>query len=401
MSEGTNSLPRIAWISPLPPQRSGVANYSYRLIQDLKSHFDIHLYHDNGPPAAELREEFDVYPLAEFANRHHHYDEAIYHLGNHVGFHRNIYELAWNFPGTTVLHDYNIAGFMNDAFNSQSSESLYKQALLEGYGDAGREELARLAEGRLPDEVKFPMSHAVVNRSRKVVVHHRWVKNQFINNEHIEVIPHRAQLDYRPTGEAIQSFKNRYGVKDDQLVVTCLGFINPNKLPKLQISVARRLIDEGYPLQMVFAGEPSPDLNELVSQTKSGRYDKNILFTGYLDERDYFSAILASDVIINLRNPSKGEGSLTLMQALAAAKPAIISDVNQYKEFPDKVCWKLAHDENEAQVLYAYLSRLLSDKHLRAAVSENCAAFVSGVLGGKRILERWRQIILAKSVTLP
>mgnify|MGYP003290868701 CR=1 FL=1 len=64
-----------------------------------------------------------------------------------------------------------------------------------------------------------------------------------------------------------------------------------------------------------------------------------------------------------------GEASGTLMHALAAARPTIVSDLNQYREFPDKVCWKLAHGENQAEELYAYLSALLSDRYLRAAIS--------------------------------
>jgi glycosyltransferase involved in cell wall biosynthesis len=164
-------------------------------------------------------------------------------------------------------------------------------------------------------------------------------------------------------------------------------------LPGLQIDVVKRLIDAGYPVQLVFAGEPSPEVKDLVSEVRSGKHREDIIFTGYQNEADYFGVLFASDIIINLRNPSMGEASGTLMHALAAAKPTIVSDTNQYLEFPDKVCWKLTHDENQSEVLYAFISALLSDRTLREAISGNCADYVRNVLGWEKITAQWREII--------
>jgi len=388
-----DGLPQVAWLSPLPPQRSGVANYSYWLVKALKPHFNLDLYYDGEAPVASLRSEFDVYPLSAFAERYESYDEVVYHLGNHADFHRGIYQLAWNFPGIVVLHDFNLSAFMYEAFYRWNGAELYQQALVEGYGSEGRKELQTLAEGRTPDPARFPMSHAVVGRSKKVVAHHRWVKEQLGGGRAVEGIPHFAQLNCRPTPEEIEGFKTRFRIKDTHFVVSCLGFINGNKLPWLQVEVVKRLLDDGYPVQLVFAGEPAPEVKSLEQEVRSGGYGENIIFTGFLNETDYFSAVLASDIIINLRNPSMGEASGTLMHALAAAKPTIISDLNQYREFPDKVCWKLTHGENQAEELYAYLSALLSDKYLRAAISSNSAEYVASVFAWEKIIGQWRSLL--------
>lgn len=391
----TNNLPKIAWLSPLPPQRSGIANYSYWLAKALKPHFDIDLYYDGEPAAAALKNEFDVYPLSAFAERYQSYADAIYHLGNHSGFHKGIYQFAWDFPGTVVLHDYNLGYFMHDAFYGKSDERLYERALIDGYGDEGRKEFQLLTRGRIPDVAKFPMPHAVVGRSKKAIVHHRWVKNQFDDDRHIEVIPHFAKINRQPTPQEIKNFRKKFRIRDDHFVVSCLGFINGNKLPELQIDAVKRLIGEGYPVQMIFAGEPAPEVKSLDAEIRSGEYGENIICTGYQDETDYFSAVFASDIIINLRNPSMGEASGTLMHALAAAKPTIISNTNQYREFPDKVCWKVTHDENQAEVLYAYVRALLSDGNLRAAISNNSAEYVRSVFEWEKIIAHWLRVLLS------
>jgi glycosyltransferase involved in cell wall biosynthesis len=388
-----NGLPKIAWLSPLPPQRSGIADYSYCLIKALKPRFDIDLYYDDQRPLAELEEEFKVYPLSVFPERHGTYDDVIYHLGNNSSFHKRIYEFAWNYPGTVVLHDYNLSAFMHQAFYRHNHD-LYRQALPAGNCDEGRKGLQSLIHRLFSDSSQLPMSQAIVSRSKKVIVHHRWVKNQLDNNGRIEVIPHFAKLSHRPTQKDIETFKNTHGIRDTHFVLSCLGFINPNKLPGLQIEVVQRLIDDGYPVQLIFAGEPAPEVKDLVAEVRSGKYHENIIFTGYQNETDYLSAIFASDIVINLRNPSMGEASGTLMHALAAARPTIVSDANQYREFPDNVCWKLAYDENQAEVLCAYIRALMSDPHLREAISMNAANFVNTVLAWEKIIDRWTEILL-------
>jgi glycosyltransferase involved in cell wall biosynthesis len=196
-----------------------------------------------------------------------------------------------------------------------------------------------------------------------------------------------------PTADDVARFKGRFGLKDDNFVITCLGFVNLNKLPALQIEVAKQLLTEGYPVQLVFAGEPAPDALDLFVRSKLDGFGANIISTGYLDEVDYFSAIFASDVIINLRNPTMGESSATLAQALAAGRPTIVSDVNQYREFPDTVCWKLSHDEYEREVLLEYLRTLLREPAVRRAMSANATNFSREVLGLDHVAEQWLKIL--------
>jgi glycosyltransferase involved in cell wall biosynthesis len=389
----TEHSPKIAWVSPFPPQKSGVANYSYWVVKALNPYIDIDLYYDRQEPSVEIQREFDVYPISVLPDRLKEYDETVYHLGNHSGFHKKIYELAWNFPATIVLHDYNLSAFMRDAFYRKANMTLYEQALVNGSDESEHNVLNGLLS-RIGRNVETnPMSHAVVNRSRKVIVHHRWIKNQFPKSDHIRVIPHFAQINHHPTAKEIDSFKTRFLIKESDFLISCLGFTNTNKLPGLQVKVVEKLLAQGYPAHLLFAGETAPDVRRLQAEVESGSNRENITFTGYLDDIEYFSAIFASDVIINLRNPSMGEASGTLMQALAAGKPTIISDLNQYKEFPDRVCWKVAHDGNEVSLLYEYIAALLANKNLRASMSANSVDYIQGVFALPRIIAQWLRVI--------
>lgn len=383
---------KIAWLSPFPPQRTGVANYSYWLIKELRSEFQIDLYYDREPPTDELRDLFATYPLTAFADQRDRYDRVVYHLGNNDEYHTAIYTTAWKWPGIAVLHDYDLSGFMHEAF-LRSNPNMFLQAMTNGADQSGLQRIDALVKTLIPREHKHPMSHAIVNRSQQVIVHHRWVRNQFAENQHIQVIPHFAKLNCPVSEENVRAFRQQHAIRDDHFVLVCLGFINPNKLPQLQIDVVKRLLTEGYPVQLVFAGEPAPEVRNLADEIQAGEFRENIIFTGYQSELDYFSAIDAADVIINLRNPSMGEASGTLMHALAAGKPTIVSDLNQYREYPDTVCWKLVHDENEGELLFEYLKTLLSDPAVRATMSANAADYVENVLAMDKVRQRWVQAL--------
>lgn len=382
---------RIAWLSPLPPQKSGIANYSYWLVKGLRRFIDIDLYCDGRDLSEELKNEFAVYPLTVFPQQRQWYAETIYHLGNNSLFHKEIYKLAWNFPATIVLHDYNLSAFMHEAFYLQADWRLYEEALDHPNGDSKK------SHGIIPRLRRYvgtvPMSHAIVNRSRKVIVHHRWIKEQFSDAGHIQVIPMFAKIEAASGPDQVENFKKKFQIDPRNFIITCLGFVNRNKLPQLQVEVAKRLLEDGYPVHLIFAGETAPDVKRLQMEVEASAYSTNITFAGYLDDADYLAALRCSDVVINLRNPSMGEGSLTLTQALAAGKPAIISDLNQYREFPDRVCWKVTHDENEAQLLYQYLTVLLSNRSVREAMSRNSLDYVESVLALDRVVPQWLRLI--------
>ena len=364
---------KIAWLSPFPPQRSGIAHYSYVLIEALKDFFDIDLYYANEEPTEPIIKEFRVFDSEKLNENLPLYDEVIYHLGNNPKFHSEIYKLAWRYPGTLVLHDYNISLLMRRAFLGTEDEYLYETARNEEYQKKanGGQEVGK--EGGHPD-AEVPMSHSIVKRSKKVIVHNMWVKEQFDGFPHVRVIPHFAEIGYKPTKGEIRFFRKKFGIDDRHFVISCLGFINVNKLPELLFEVIKELFYEGYPVKMIFAGELSGYLAHLKEEITYSDYAISFAFTGYQSEKDYFTAIYASDIVANLRDPSMGETSGTLLHSLALGKPIIVSEVNQYKEFPDSVCWKVPKDDPESH-LYNYLKVLINNREAMRRLSVNAREF--------------------------
>src|SRR5581483_1765944 len=94
---------------------------------------------------------------------------------------------------------------------------------------------------------------------------------------------------------------------------------------------------------------------------------------GYTGEQDFFRYLKAVDAVVNLRYPTAGETSGTLVRALGAGLPVIVSDFGQFGELPDDVCLKVSPGPDEERQLYAQLRKLAYRPTLREQLSRNAA----------------------------
>src|SRR5215469_14482723 len=81
---------RVAFFSPLPPTRSGIADYSEALIEALRPYAGLEVF--SSAPARFEAARFDI---------------ALYQLGNN-GHHDFVYEAALQHPGVVVMHESNL-----------------------------------------------------------------------------------------------------------------------------------------------------------------------------------------------------------------------------------------------------------------------------------------------------
>ena len=137
---------KVGFFSPLPPARTGVADYSSALLRALS-------------------------PFGEVVVNAVDADVRLYHLGNNH-LHREIYERALETPGVVVLHD----AVLHHFFLGTLSESEYIAEFIYNYG-GWNEDLARgLWQRRArsaadPVYFRYPMIKRIVERSLAVIVH--------------------------------------------------------------------------------------------------------------------------------------------------------------------------------------------------------------------------------------
>jgi hypothetical protein len=114
-------------------------------------------------------------------------------------------------------------------------------------------------------------------------------------------------------------------------------------------------------VHLMIAGEVSPVLELEEQANRRGGADR-VHITGYLDYEEFESAIDACDLCLNLRYPTAGETSASLLRVLALGRPAVVSDYAQFADFSEDVVLKVPLGEDEAEALAAAAGSLLTNR---------------------------------------
>ena len=292
----------IGFFSPLPPARSGVADYSAQLLRALAPLGSVRV---NAPGA----------------------DVSLYHLGNNP-LHREIYGHALTTPGVAVLHD----AVLHHFFLGAGGEREYVSEFVYNYGrwseDLARELWRRRSRSAAdPEYFRYPMIKRIVERSRAVIVHNpraAELVHEHVPGAAVYEIPHLFALpaDLPAQSEVIR-WRAEHGVAPHTFLIGVFGHLRESKrLPAVlrAIQRARRSAD----MMLLVAGDfVSTDLARSAEPLLHD--DPGILRAGYLDERDFWLCASAVDACVNLRYPPAGETSGIAIRLMGLGKPVLVT----------------------------------------------------------------------------
>lgn len=396
MNYNLNVRQRIAMVTPWPPQKTGIANYVYKIVLELKKYVDIDVFVDTKTNSLNQyikQEAVELIEMNQLKKLSTQYDHVIYQLGNNSEFHKNIYELALEIPGIIEIHDYIMHPFMQHAFYMNGEKARYKEAL-EFY--AGGKEHYIDIENQItyPDLYKYPMCHYIASKSKGTIVHSQWIKKQIDNLDNIYIIPHPSfEININKNKFNRIKYCERYNIEENEYIIACMGFVNKNKRPDIVIQAISNLRNQGYPIKLVFLGEAGALRKELEKQAEKLNVKDNMIITGFLDDQDYYEGLYHSDIVVNLRWPSMGESSGPLCEAFKYGKAVIVSNMNQYKEYPDDICWKVDVGEDEQIQLEEYIKALLKNYQLRQVLRENSLNYSNEILKTTKIAKMYLKML--------
>lgn len=397
--ETSGSKPRLAIVTPWPDQHTGIANFEHKLIPYLQKYFDIDIFIDDTVVSDCQFLPYtggNKYMISELDKRHDEYDHILYQVGNSSEFHTGIYKAMLKYKGIAEIHDFILHPFFYHSFFLKKDYATYRQALINGYGDEGLAHYKDVFDKVCwPDNEKFPMSESVAAVSKAVIFHNHWSRDQ-LNSGNIYVIPHPA-FDKNVIGEDkktqyLDKLKKMINYRGEY-IIGCFGFVNSNKRPVVAAQAASELVRSGYRVKLVFFGKCNCD--ELTQFINENALQDIVTVTGYLEKDEYETYLDFCDMIINLRYPSMGEASGTLCEAFKYGKPVIVSELNQYCEFPDEVCWKIPVGGIENECLVDMLKYLIDNEDVRKALGENARNYADAVLSPAKIAKEYYKILSA------
>lgn len=349
-------MPRLAWFTPLPPIRTGIASYNVELLPALEQDYQIDLFVD-GPPARFTRPDAGtpVYSAHDFVWKHrrHPYDLVVYQLGN-APCHDYMWAYLVRYPGAVVLHDGQLHHARARCLLQQKRDDDYRSELRFNHPGA----VADLAElgvaGFLGSLTYFwPMRRIVVESARLVLVHNDWLAAE-LREEHpsarIQVVSMGVPAPVaRPDANA--AVRNRHAIPADAVLFVAFGRVTAEKRIAQAIRGLASVVEVLPDVHLLLVGEAADDCDPLAEARALGRalgiekLEKNVTIAGFVSDQEMGDYLAAADVCLCMRWPSSRETSASWLRCLAAGRPTVITDLVHTSDIPalDPRTWTLLH----------------------------------------------------------
>jgi glycosyltransferase involved in cell wall biosynthesis len=338
--------------SPLPPARTGVADYSAALLAGLRAHGNV-----------------EVAPAR--------CDAALYHLGNNA-LHAEIYRRALREPGVVVLHDAVLQHFLL----GELSEAEYVDEFVYNYGEWTRDLGRELWRGRgnsASDEryFRYPMLRRVVEASRAVVVHNpaaaRIAKEHAPRAKVVE-IPHLFSSPPLPGAAEVMRYRQKIGIDPGAFVFGVFGYLRESKrIPSVLESFAA-LYEQSPRIALLIAGD---FVSEAHASACGIEARPGVTRLPHLPEQEFWLAASAVDACINLRYPAAGESSGIAVRLMGIGKPVFLTDSEEGARFPEDACIRIPAGAAERESLGRHMLLLTSIAGVAAAVGHKGAGHIA------------------------
>src|SRR5581483_1059948 len=235
------------------------------------------------------------------------------------------------------------------------------------------ERVRRLEVG--PDYEGLPMTRRLLEKARGVIVHSRFMEKETRTagfQGPTAVIPHGAWI---PTADR-NGYRHKLGLDESTPLVGVFGFLKPYKRIAESLRAFRRLVRLQPNARMILVGEVHPEF-PIEPMIRSMGLSANVRVLGFTPIEEFVGYLGACDIILNLRYPTVGESSGTLLRSLGLGKAVMVSDIGSFAEFPDDVCLKVPVGAGEEDLIFEYLNLLVSRPEVAQALGQRARDYVA------------------------
>lgn len=353
------------FVTPMPPQRTGIADYADGLVSGLKALGRRVRIHTQTRFGSTLGDDGKI-PLKDFDKAVSPPERTVYQIGNNSEFHDEIILHLMKNGGVVHLHDFSLHHIF--AHFTYSDADVYYGLLCKWYGRnfanivRARHESSseRLWETR--EVLKYPLHEEVIARANAVIVHSQFARAFIVNrfpHKAVHVVPQRY-----PDGTAVRRSTGR------PLRVCSLGFVDPYKTVDNKIKAIAECRDRGVEVTLDVVGEINSRCQNLPMLAEDLCVADRVKFLGSVSQQAFIDYFKTYDACVVLREPSVGETSAVVSRGLQYGIPLIVNDVGSYSELPAFVP-KLKRGADVATDLADVLVRWSTEPGAYKAVSDS------------------------------
>jgi glycosyltransferase involved in cell wall biosynthesis len=332
---------KVGFHSPLPPARTGVADYSASLLIALRAFGPVELFSTQA-------------------------DVQLYHIGNNM-LHWSIYRQALEQPGVVVLHD----ALLQHLFMGALDEGAYVDEFVFNYGEWSRDLALDLWRGKAgsglrPTYYQYPMLKRLGERSLALIVHN----------------PAAASIVRRHAPNA--------AVVEIPFLYTDLPQVEPQRLAPFVFGIfgylreSKRVTTALRAFQRVRAVRPNTAFllagqfvsSDLARTLHPLLRQPGVIRLGHLAEGRFWNVAAATDVCVNLRYPSAGETSAIAIGLMGLGKPVIVSSGEENARYPEWACLRVDTGLAEEEMLAEYMLSLRILPGLAAEIGSRAEEYI-------------------------
>jgi glycosyltransferase involved in cell wall biosynthesis len=382
---------KVALFTPWPPQRSGIADYAYGLAGGLVQHgVEVTVFTGATEPAAlqgcsiqicsntaSISLPADAFP--------------VFQLGNNIQFHAFQPPLLARFGGLVQLHD-PVLHHLHVERTLTVGDGSYWDDLHFWYGPAVAAACRQMADLGSPPwtnaaATAIPFFEPYLQFADAVLVH--------------------SQHGLRRIGERLPELRGYYlpqcyplsrppvhapSPAKRPLHLGVFGWIEPHKRLDQILAAIATLRDRGIKIQLEVCGPAGATMTALDDEIATLGIGRSVHLRGHMEHRPFLSAIAGVDLCINLRDPSMGETSAVVTQALQMGTPVIVTNTGWYAELPGCVS-KVPAGPDATGALVAKLARLHAHRDELQAMADATRRYAASHLDFTTVTARYAGII--------
>jgi glycosyltransferase involved in cell wall biosynthesis len=351
--------PRLAYVSPLPPERSGISDYSAELIPYLSQFYEIDVVVNQAHVSAlAVNTNATVRTVQWFVSNQELFDRVLYHFGN-SHFHEHMFSLVRSVPGVVVLHDFYLSNFIHFQHITNPGHLIIEKAMYKSHGYRAMRDCT--LHGWSQEKVaNYPCSFEVLASSLGVIVHSknsvRLAKEWYsLSADDWGVIP-LLRIPSGTTSDVKAAARKRLGLSDSDFLVCSFGYLAPTKLSlELYEAWQASSLSDDAKCVLVFVGdtpknEYGSNLRALVKGHDSA---SRVEITGWADEELYRDYLAAADVGVQLRTMSRGETSAAVLDCMNYGLATIVNSNGSMAELDEAVVYKLVDEFTQDDLVRA------------------------------------------------
>lgn len=304
----------LTWFSPEERNKSSICDFTNAL-------------------KSELSEAFMV---KYFGNETHCIQPSlpIYNIGNNYDEHNLIWWNSYLNPGIIILHDIELKDFYRKAFIVNKSKKFYEKYISKCLKYFSSDK--RLYDNVNEIEDLFPYYEFALFKAKHVIVHNDYAFELLDKSDY----GNKTKINLCYNGKTNPSL-NKTLLPHKKVKLIIFGHVGNNRyVEELYQTLLINNMFEKFELHIV--GHVTNEISQFL-------LDKEIVYHGYVDNID--ALLQEMDIAINIRFPSVGESSQSLLQCWANKLPCIIRNTKSYSCVSSEVAFCLKENFSNSELL--------------------------------------------------